>query len=67
MISYKPLWKTLIDRDMNKEQLRLAIGVTPQTMTRMSKGEMVNLKIIGAICEVLDVPVSDVIEYVKER
>lgn len=66
MISYKPLWKTLIDRDMTKEQLRLKIGVSAQTMTNMSKGMPVNLKYIDRICQELDVGVNEVLEYVRE-
>ena len=67
MISYKPLWKLLVEKEMTKEQLRARIGVSPQTVSRMSSGEMVSLKIIDKICEKLDCKVEDVVEYIPGR
>ena len=36
-ISYKPLWHTLLERDMRKEDLRLAAGMTTNMIANMSK------------------------------
>lgn len=62
MISYNPLWKTLIDKDMTREQLRIKAGLSSRTMARMSRGESVNLTTVEKICTVLGCGISDVVE-----
>ncbi|MGY3662393.1 helix-turn-helix domain-containing protein [Roseburia sp. 1XD42-69] len=58
-ISYKPLWHTLVERDMRKEDLRLAAGLT----TNMSKeGKNISMDTLVRICETLDCGILDVIE-----
>ncbi|MCI8284889.1 MAG: helix-turn-helix domain-containing protein [Clostridia bacterium] len=66
MISYDKLWKTLIDRHMNKTELRERIGISNATLAKMGKNEPVNLKIIEAICKELDCGVEDVLEITRE-
>lgn len=66
MISYDRLWKTLIDKHMNKTELRDLIGVSNATLAKMGKNEPVNLKIIEAICKELDCGVEDVLEITRE-
>lgn len=41
--SYKKLWKLLIDKDMNKEELRKAAGITTTAMAKMGRNENVHL------------------------
>ena len=62
MISYKPLFRLLLERDMTKTQLREAVGFSPATLAKMSKGEYVSLKTIENICKYLNCRVEDVIE-----
>lgn len=66
MISYDKLWKTLIDRHMNKTELRERIGISNATLAKMGKNEPVNLKIIEAICKELDCGIEDVLEITRE-
>ncbi|MCI8284259.1 MAG: helix-turn-helix domain-containing protein [Firmicutes bacterium] len=66
MISYDRLWKTLIDKHMNKTELCDLIGVSNATLAKMGKNEPVNLKIIEAICKELDCGVEDVLEITRE-
>lgn len=65
MISYKPLWKTLVEREMKKTDLLDAVGISRGTLTKLSKNEPVSVKIIDRICEKLEIEVTDVVEYVK--
>lgn len=65
MFSFNPLWKTLIDKNMTKTDLRLKTGISPSTLASMSKNEYVALSIIDKICNVLDCKIEDVIEYKK--
>lgn len=64
MVSYKPLFKLLIERNMTKTQLREAIGFSSATLAKMSKGEYISLEIIESICQYLDCKIEDVIEII---
>lgn len=66
IISYKPLFKLLLERNMTKTQLRKAVGFNSATLAKMSKGEYVSLKTIDNICQFLDCEIYDVIE-IKHR
>ena len=63
--NYKPLFKTLIDRDVTKEQLRKMIGASTTTFTKINKGDYIALEVLDRICTALDVPIEAVIEHVK--
>jgi len=65
-ISYKKLWKLLIDKDMNKTDLREAIGVSTATIARLSKGEPVTMEVLVKMCETLDCNVGDIVDVVHE-
>lgn len=67
MYSYKPLWKILIDKDMTKEQLRVACGLSTATMAKMGKGENISLDVIGRICSYLECQPGDLFEYVPDK
>lgn len=66
-ISYKPLWHLLVEKEMNKEDLKRASGITSNIIARMSKGSYVNLESIEKICLALDCKVEDVVEIYKEN
>lgn len=63
MISYKPLWKLLIDRDMNKTDLVLSGIMSRGTLAKMSRGDGVKLEVIDRICTGLGCQLTDVIAY----
>lgn len=62
-ISYNKLWKLLIDRKMSKANLRRAAGIAPNTMTKLNRDEEVTLETLGKICEILNVNIGDVVEF----
>lgn len=62
MISYKPLWKTLIEKEINKTTLRDMVGFSNGTLSRMNKGQYVEMKHIDGICQKLGCRIEDVIE-----
>ena len=66
-ISYKPLWHTLLERDMRKEDLRLAAGMTTNMIANMGKGEHISMKTLLRICEALNCEITDVIELVSDE
>ena len=67
MISYKPLFKTLIDKDIAKEELRKQIGAAPSTFTKINAGKPVAIGVIERICLALDCPIQDVIEILPDN
>ena len=61
-ISYKKLWKILIDRDMNKTELRKLAGVSPATIAKLSKGENLHTDTLLKISTALGCSISDIME-----
>lgn len=62
MITYKPLWKTLIEKGKKKTELREMAGFSSGTLARMGKNQYIEMKHIDRICQVLHCEISDVIE-----
>ena len=63
-ISYKPLFKLLIDKDMKKKELCATAGISLATMTKMGKGGHVTTEVLSKICLSLDCKLSDILEIV---
>ena len=66
-ISYDPLWKTLIDKKMNKKDLTTAAGLSKGTITRMGKNESVTVDVLVKICNALDCGIEDVVSILPEK
>lgn len=65
MFSYNPLWKTLIDKNLNKTKLQDKINCSPTTIATMGKNEYISMDVLDRICKVLDCKIEDVIEHIK--
>ena len=63
-VSYKKLWKLLIDKDIKKKDLSSMAGVSPATITKMGKGGHVTTEVLVKICSALGCKVEDIIEIV---
>ena len=61
-ISYQPLWNTLKERGMRKEDLRLAAGLTTNMIANMGKGKNISMDTLVRICKTLGCDLADVIE-----
>ena len=66
-ISYKKLWKLLIDKDMTAVDLRLATGIAPNTMTKLRRDEEVSMTVLAKICKVLDANIGDIMDLIPEE
>ena len=64
MVSYKRLFKLLIDKEMSKKELAEKAGLSAYTITKMNKGESVNASTLAKICKVLDCSFDDIMEIV---
>ena len=67
-ISYKPLWHTLLEKNMRKEDLRISAGLTTKMIANMGKeGKHISMDTLSKICESLDCGIMDVIELVDDE
>ena len=64
-VSYKKLWKLLIDKDMKKKDLREATGITTTALAKLGRNENVNTEILVKICKVLQCDITDIMEIVN--
>lgn len=67
MISYKKLWKLLIDRDLKKRDLQMMAGISSASIAKLGKGENVNTDILVKICNALNCDVSDIMEIATDE
>ena len=63
-MSYKKLWKMLIDRDMSKSDLRIRAHISSVTLAKLGKGESVTTSVLVRICNVLDCNIGDIVDVV---
>ena len=63
-VSYKKVFKILIDRNMKKKDLQKLAELSPSTMAKLSKDEYVRMEVIVKICSKLNVDVGDIMEIV---
>lgn len=64
-ISYKKLWKLLIDKELKKKDLQQMSGVSAASITKMGRNENVNTEIIEKICLALNCDVADIMEITE--
>lgn len=64
-ISYKKLWKLLIDRDMKKKDLCAMAHISPASVTKMGRNGHVTTEVLQKICIALDCNIGDVVEIIE--
>lgn len=67
IVTYKKLWKLLIDKDMKKQDLREAAKLSSSSIAKLTKGENVNTSILVKICKALECDVSDIMEILPDE
>lgn len=65
-VSYKKLWKLLIDMDMTKTQMRKESGITTGALAKLGKNENVSTEVLVKICNALHCDISDIMELTEE-
>ncbi|MCQ4022359.1 MULTISPECIES: helix-turn-helix transcriptional regulator [unclassified Ruminococcus] len=63
-ISYKKLWKLLIDKDMKKKELMEKASISTTSIRRLNNSESVTIEILGRICKVLNCTLDDICEFI---
>ena len=65
-VSYKKLWKLLIDRDMKKKDLIVAAGISQSSLSKMGRNENVNTDILVRVCKALNCDIGDILEILTD-
>lgn len=63
-VTYNKLWKLMIDRDINKTQLRTQAGISTNAMAKLGKNESVQVEVLNKICKTLNCGMDNIIEFV---
>lgn len=66
-VSYKKLWKLLIDKDMKKKDLAELAGISQYTVTKMNRGDNVNTDTLAKICKALNCTFDDIVEVLPDK
>ena len=66
-VSYKKLWKLLIDKDMKKKDLQAAAGISWASVTKLSKGESVSMEVLMKVCKTLECNIGDIMDLIPEE
>lgn len=66
-VSYKKLWKLLIDKDWKKKDLQDAAGISWASVTKLSKGETVSMEVLMKVCKALECDIGDIIELIPSE
>ena len=66
-VSYKRLWKLLIDKNMKKRDLRESANLSPSLMSSLNQDKSVTVNTLSRICEVLDCRIEDIMEIVSDE
>ena len=66
-VSYKKLWKILIDKDIKKKDLSTMAGISPATITKMGKNGHVTTEVLAKICGALGCTVDDIMDIIPNE
>ena len=66
-VSYKKLWKLIIEQDKTNVEVRKSAGISPATFTKLKKNEIVSLDVLMKLCMILDCEIGDIVEVIKEQ
>lgn len=65
-LSYNKLWKLLIDKNMNKQELRKVSGISSASIAKLGKGANITTDVLLRICKALDCDLYDIVELVRD-
>jgi DNA (cytosine-5)-methyltransferase 1 len=62
-VSYDKLWKLLIDRKMNKTELKATAGISFNVLAKMGRNEYVSMESLSRVCLALSCDVGEILEF----
>ena len=66
-VSYKKLWKLLIDKDMKKKDLCIKAGISSASVTKMGRNGHVTTEVLAKICSALECTIDDIMEVIPDK
>lgn len=66
VISYNKLWHLMLDKKMNKQDLKRATGISTASIAKLGKGENITTDVLVKICKALDCELNDIMELSHE-
>lgn len=66
-LCYNKLWKLLIDKGLNRTDLRKMTGLSQSTIAKLSRGDNVNTKVLERVCQALNCEIGDIVEIKEEK
>lgn len=66
-VSYKKLWKLLIDKDMKKKDLQIIAGISWSSITKLSKGKNVSMEVLMKVCKALECNIGDIMDLIPKE
>lgn len=67
MVSYKKLWKILVDKKLNKKELMKIAGISTSSIAKLTKGQNITTDVLCKICKALDCDFGDIMEIEKAK
>lgn len=64
---YNKLWRLLEDNKMQREDLRIEVGMSSATLAKLGKNKIVSMDVLGRICQVLNCDIGDIVSYVEDE
>ena len=64
VVTYKKLWKLLIDKEIKKSELQKQAEISGNVLARLNRDEYVSMESLGKICKVLECDIGDIVEFV---
>lgn len=65
-VSYKRLWKMLIDKNMKRKDLMEVAGISSASVAKLGRGDNIQTDVLLRICEALDCTIEDILETIKD-
>ena len=66
-VSYKKLWKILIDREMKKKDLIKSSGISTASMAKLGRNENITTEVLAKVCNALKVDIGDIMEVLPKE
>lgn len=66
-VSYNKLFKLLIDKELKKTEFAKEIGISANTLAKLSRNELVSMEILVRICRYFECPVDDILDILLEK
>jgi DNA-binding Xre family transcriptional regulator len=66
-VSYKKLWKLLIDKDLKKKDLLKLADISTSTLAKMGKDQLVSMDVLMRLCKAMRCNIGDIVDYISDE